>query len=171
MYNFTVFFPAKYFTYYTSPFLPSLQKAIFPIKGIVQRKPGWAESGDNRQILFSVGVLDIFILFLRTTILDFAKNVEPKLLVMSERINEALKMVCSAYQFVITWYQRQQECRQILNSSSWYLFCLTNQRWRALAPNYCVQHTLYRQSYWCWKVCSTWYTSYQRFTNSFTHYQ
>jgi hypothetical protein len=40
------------------------------------------------------------------TILNFAKNVlpplEPKLLVLWERIGEALKMVCSAYQFAET---------------------------------------------------------------------
>jgi hypothetical protein len=52
----------------------------------------------------SVGALDIlFFLFLRASFLDFAKNdlppLEPKLLVMWERIGEALKMVYSAYQF------------------------------------------------------------------------
>jgi hypothetical protein len=38
----------------------------------------------------------------------FEKNVlpriEPKLLVMWERIGEALKVVCGAYQFAETWY-------------------------------------------------------------------
>jgi hypothetical protein len=40
--------------------------------------------------------------------LNFAKNVlpplEPKLLVMWEKIGEALKMVCGANQFAKTWY-------------------------------------------------------------------
>jgi hypothetical protein len=42
------------------------------------------------------------------TILNLAKNVlpplEPKLLVMWERIGEALKMMLGAYQFAETWY-------------------------------------------------------------------
>jgi hypothetical protein len=42
------------------------------------------------------------------TILNFSKTffppLEPKLLVMWERIGEALKMLCGAYQFAETWY-------------------------------------------------------------------
>jgi hypothetical protein len=51
----------------------------------------------------SVGVLDIFILFQKGHLLDFAKNVMPllesKFLVMCEGIVEELK-----FQFVKTWY-------------------------------------------------------------------
>jgi hypothetical protein len=56
----------------------------------------------------SVGALDIFILFLRDSILECAKKVllplEPKLLVMCERIGEGLKKVYSTCQFVKTMY-------------------------------------------------------------------
>jgi hypothetical protein len=49
-----------------------------------------------------------FFNFKGETILDFAKNVllplEPKLLVMWEKIGGALKMEYSAYQFEITWF-------------------------------------------------------------------
>jgi hypothetical protein len=34
----------------------------------------------------------------------FLPQLEPKLLVMWERIGEALKMVCGAYQLAETWY-------------------------------------------------------------------
>ncbi len=65
----------------------------------------------NDRYCCSVGVLDIFFQFLRATNLNFAKNVlpplEPKLLVMWERIGEALKVVYGAYQFAETWYYRQ----------------------------------------------------------------
>jgi hypothetical protein len=49
-----------------------------------------------------------FYFILKGAILDLAKNVfpplEPKLLLMWERIGEALKMVYSVYQFGKTWY-------------------------------------------------------------------
>jgi hypothetical protein len=53
-------------------------------------------------------VLDILFLILKATISYFEKNIlpplEPKLLVMWERIGEALKVVYGAYQFAETWY-------------------------------------------------------------------
>jgi hypothetical protein len=59
-------------------------------------------------IALVLGCRAFFFNFKRATILNFAKNVlpplDPKLLVMWERIGEALKMVCSAYQFAETWY-------------------------------------------------------------------
>jgi hypothetical protein len=39
-----------------------------------------------------------------------------ELLVMWERIGEALKMVYSAYQFAETWYKRQYECAMLCSA-------------------------------------------------------
>jgi hypothetical protein len=73
---------------------------------------GWNEplkvlSSENQGGLKVVSIdrywSSVFLFFL-----GFFKKVllllEPKLLVMSERIGEALKMVFSTYQFVKTWY-------------------------------------------------------------------
>jgi hypothetical protein len=60
--------------------------------------------------------------------LDFAKNIlpplEPKLLVMWERIGEVLKVVYGAYQFAETWYKCQKEWRYMAFGASQYFPCL-----------------------------------------------
>jgi hypothetical protein len=71
------------------------------IKGIVQRKLRWVESGVNRWVMFHYWGAGNYFLVLKGHYLVFRINVLPplehKLLVMWERIGEALKMVYSAY--------------------------------------------------------------------------
>ncbi len=108
--------------------------------------------------------------------MDLAKNVllllEPKLLVMCERIGEVLKIEYSVYQFI------KNGIRTNRSSTRWCMalhvyFCLTNWRNRALALYHDAHHTLWRQPYLCWKVCTVQHIIhyFQRSNNSFTHYQ
>ncbi len=73
------------------------------LKGIVQRKLGWVRSGVNRWVMLRYLGAGHFFLILKGHHLVFRIKrfapLEPKLLVMWERIGEVLKMVYSASRY------------------------------------------------------------------------
>ncbi len=79
-----------------------------PLKVLSSENQGGSNVMSIDRYCSSVGVVDIFILFQKGHLLDFAKNIMPllesKFLVMCEGIVEELKKGCSAFQFVKTWY-------------------------------------------------------------------
>ncbi len=84
-------------------FWPLLKNQLNVIKGIVQKKLRWIESGVNRWVMLQYwGAWHYFLIWKRLHLVFSIKRLpkfEPKLLVMWEGFGEALKIVYSTYHF------------------------------------------------------------------------